>query len=154
MGGKYFISLGDAVRGAALFENSCDKCHAVSPESTGTKEGPSFFGQYYSYRTNKRIQMLLPYHFIGLKLFGRQIGQVEGFQYSEAFKGKAIVWDEQTCFEYLENPNKYIPGTKMKFEGLPEKKDRDDVVTYLKNVVRDMRLAYCNEYPQLTLLFF
>jgi len=31
---------------------------------------------------------------------------------------KGIEWNETSLFEYLENPKKYIPGTKMVFAGL------------------------------------
>lgn len=55
---------------------------------------------------------------------------------------KGITWDTDTLFEYLENPKKYIPGTKMAFAGLKKDKDRNDLITYLKNSVSIRELSF------------
>ena len=46
--------------------------------------------------------------------------------------GRARSTDLDTQFEYLENPKKYIPGTKMAFGGLKKGKDRNDLITFLR----------------------
>ncbi len=43
-------------------------------------------------------------------IFGRQSGTTEGFSYSKANKEKAVHWEENTLYDYLLNPKKYIPG--------------------------------------------
>lgn len=65
-------------------------------------------------------------------LFGRKAGTAPGFHYSSANKNSGIVWNEQTLFEYLENPQKFIPGTKMVFPGIKREKERRDLIAYLK----------------------
>ncbi|EGD93684.1 cytochrome c [Trichophyton tonsurans CBS 112818] len=101
---------GDASKGAGLFKTRCASCHTLE-EGGANKVGPNLFG-----------------------LFGRKSGQVEGFSYTDANKQKGVTWDENTLFEYLENPKKYIPGTKMAFGGLKKTKDRNDLVTYVNSV--------------------
>ena len=43
-----------------------------------------------------------------------------------------ITWSKETLFEYLENPKKYIPGTKMVFAGLKKPQDRGDLIAYIE----------------------
>ena len=47
-------------------------------------------------------------------------------------KKKGVMWGRQTLFEYLENPAKYIPGTKMIFAGIKKKPERADLIAYLE----------------------
>jgi hypothetical protein len=52
--------------------------------------------------------------------------------YTEANIKKGIVWGEDTLMEYLINPKKFIPGTRMVFAGIKREQERADLVAYLK----------------------
>ena len=67
-------------------------------------------------------------------IVGRPAGTIAGFDYSAANRDSGITWSEETMFEYLENPQEFIKGTKMIFRGLPKPQDRADVIAYLKSV--------------------
>jgi cytochrome c len=49
-------------------------------------------------------------------------------------ENKEIIWSELTLLEYLKNPKKYVPGTKMAFAGIIKEKERKDLITYLKTL--------------------
>jgi cytochrome c2 len=44
------------------------------------------------------------------------------------------VWQNETLFEYLYNPLKNVPKTKMMFPGFKYAQDRADVIQYLRQV--------------------
>jgi len=66
-------------------------------------------------------------------LLGRQSGTVEGFAYSAANKNSGIVWSEKHLEVYLQDPKKYMPGTKMVFAGLKKAEERADLIAFLKS---------------------
>lgn len=66
-------------------------------------------------------------------LIDRKSGSVEGFAYTAANKNSGIIWSEQNLFDYLLNPKKYIPGTKMVFAGIKKPQERADLIAFIKD---------------------
>lgn len=48
----------------------------------------------------------------------------DSFAGALVFSCAGITWSDDTLFEYLLNPTKYIPGTKMVFAGLKKEEER------------------------------
>lgn len=65
-------------------------------------------------------------------LFGRRAGSIKGFDYSQAMKRSTLVWNEKTLDRFLANPDKTVPGTTMTIAGMPDKKERADLIAYLR----------------------
>lgn len=102
----YSSLTGDVAAGEKTFAQ-CKACHQAVEGKNGV--GPSLWG-----------------------IVGRTAGQIPGFSYSAANKGSGVVWTEETMFEYLEAPQKFMKGTKMAFAGLKKPQDRANVIAYLK----------------------
>jgi cytochrome c len=105
--GKTFASVtGDAAKGQIAFV-TCKTCHAI--EQGVNKIGPSLHN-----------------------VVGRAAGTVANFNYTPANKNSGITWTPEKLFQYLENPQRVVPGTKMTFAGFPDAQKRADVIAYLK----------------------
>ena len=98
---------GDPAAGEKTFMK-CKVCHQVG-DNAKNMVGPALTG-----------------------IVGRKAGTYPGYSYSEANKNSGLTWDEATLDVYLTNPKAKVPGTKMIFPGLPNEKDRKDVIAYLK----------------------
>lgn len=127
VGGALAQPAGNAENGADVFKK-CRACHMIG-ENARTLVGPQ--------QNN---------------LIGRKAGSVEGYSYSPLNKaaGEAgLVWNEQTIFEYLADPNAFLKkfltdkgkadqatgSTKMAFK-LSDEQDRRDVIAYLKTFTK------------------
>ncbi len=99
---------GDAARGAKVFQ-ACTACHSVKPDEHMT--GPSL-----------------------AHIWERKAGAADFLRYSEAIKGANVVWNQGNLDKWLADPNAFIPGTSMSFQGLSKAQDREDVIAYLKAV--------------------
>ena len=98
---------GDAAKGLKLFKGRAAQCHTIA-DGAPNGVGPNLFG-----------------------LVGRQSGSIEGFAYSKANSESGVVWTPEVLDVYLENPKKFMPGTKMAFAGLKKAQERADIIAYL-----------------------
>jgi cytochrome c len=96
----------DVKRGEKLFEE-CRACHTV--EGGTSSVGPDLHG-----------------------VFGRRAGALEDFRYSPALKKSGITWSRQTLDTYVADPQKAVPANRMPYGGMPEAKDRADLLDYLQ----------------------
>lgn len=98
---------GDAGAGADVFKSECAECHSV--KEGRNKKGPSLFG-----------------------IVGRKAGAIPDYDYSDAVRKTSWTWTADQLHSYLSQPAKQAnPGTKMKYDGLTDAKDLDDLITYL-----------------------
>ena len=98
---------GDATVGKKYFASWCGNCHKVGTYARGS------FGPELN------------------AIFGRKAGATEDFNYSEAMKASGIVWNEETLAAYLKDPDKVVPGTKMRFWGMSNEQQIADLLAYL-----------------------
>lgn len=98
------VQAADPARGEQLYAR-CIACHALATD----RVGPRHCG-----------------------LVGRRAGSVPGFLYTDEMKASRLVWDEATLDRFLARPLAVVPGTSMTYDGVPEPRDRADLIAYLR----------------------
>ena len=98
-----FAAEANPQRGKELYAR-CEACHALAYD----RVGPRHCG-----------------------LVGRRAGSVPGFAYSEAMKKSGITWNAKLLERFLAGPARVVPGTSMTYAGVPDAKDRADLIAYL-----------------------
>ena len=101
---------GGVARGEKLYEE-CRACHLTETGAPGV--GPSLRG-----------------------VFGRRAGALEDFRFSPALKRSGITWNAQTLDAYVADPQKLVPANRMPYAGMPEARDRADLIEYMEKAFR------------------
>lgn len=96
-------------RGAQVFATKCQLCHSVDL-SKGSAMAPNLAG-----------------------VVGRKAGTLPRFAYSPALARSNIVWNASNLDAFLTSPQRVVRGTRMAFIGIPNAKDRSDLITYLSS---------------------
>lgn len=98
------VAKGEKVHGACL------SCHNFDPGGPN-QTGPNLAG-----------------------VLGRVAGTHPGFEYSEAMKARKEPWTYENISEFLANPQGYVKGTKMSFNGVKKPEDREALIAYLRSI--------------------
>lgn len=96
-----------AAAGAAVF-GRCAACHSIGAGSPD-RDGPNLYG-----------------------VVGQPVAQNRPrFAYTAALRGVGGRWTGARLDAWLTAPQRFAPGTSMRFEGLADPLDRADVIAYL-----------------------
>lgn len=103
----FYLASADPAKGADVFKK-CAACHNADKGGANAL-GPNLWG-----------------------VLGEPVGAgAHGFNFSDALKSKGGTWDWDNMSEWLHNPKKFAPGTKMTFAGLSKPEDRANIIAFL-----------------------
>ena len=101
------LAKADPAKGEGVFKK-CTSCHTINAGGANGI-GPNLHG-----------------------VVGEPIGApTGGFAFSDALKSHGGTWDWKNLSDWLHNPKKFAPGTKMTFAGLSSGEDRANLIAYL-----------------------
>jgi cytochrome c len=98
---------GDVVAGKAAFAK-CASCHQIGPAARAGF-GPQLNG-----------------------IVGRPAAATKDYRYSAAMQNSRIVWTEDKLRAFMKAPGDVVPGTKMRFWGIGNAQDLDNLLAYMK----------------------
>jgi cytochrome c2 len=78
------------------------------------------------------------HHGIGPDLFhvvNRKVGTAPNFKYSSAMRSLGGKWTPERLDAFLTNPQGFVPGTSMRFPGVPDADTRAKLISYLSSSV-------------------
>ena len=105
---EFYLASADPAKGEQVFKK-CAACHNADKGGANAL-GPNLWG-----------------------MLGEPIGKGHGFPFSDALASHGGSWDWGTMSEWLANPKKFAPGTKMTFAGLGNPEDRANVIAFLNS---------------------
>jgi len=106
--GTILAKLGDPSPERSIFRTKCASCHSVNGES---RVGPPLNG-----------------------VFGRRIGSVEGFDFSEDLASARGKWTKAKLLEFAEDPQAMYPGSFMPAQDTLEPYQRRAITKYLSEL--------------------
>jgi len=65
-------------------------------------------------------------------VYGNRVASRAGYAYSPALRSFGGLWTRPLLNKFLANPAEVIPGTTMRFEGMPDRRERLALIEYLR----------------------